>query len=62
MSVYEAAEYLGVPVAQLIRWAGFGVGPAYTGHPLAPKRMEYQQVDLDRWKAAKIQNGRLQSA
>jgi hypothetical protein len=52
MTIYEASDYLGVPVAQLIRWAGFGVGPKYLGHPLAPQAMRYERADLDGWKNA----------
>ncbi len=49
MTIEEAAKYVGVPVVQLIRWAGFHVGPKFTGHPLAPKNMHYEQRDLDEW-------------
>jgi hypothetical protein len=53
MTIYEASDYLGVPVAQLIRWAGFRVGPKYLGHPLAPQAMQYERADLDSWKESK---------
>jgi hypothetical protein len=57
MSVEEAAKYLGVPPVQLIRWAGFHVGPPFVGHPLAPKTMHYDQRQLNAWKAARNQTG-----
>lgn len=54
LTLAEAAKYVGVPEAQLVRWAGFGVGPAYQGHPLVPKGMRYQRSDLDEWRDSKL--------
>jgi len=49
VSISEAASYLGVPRAQLLRWAQQSTGPKFVGHPLRPDRMEYSQQDLDNW-------------
>ena len=50
MNLSEAAKYLGVPQAQLIRWAGFNVGPSYvSGHPIAPQTLVYDKKDLEEW-------------
>lgn len=50
MGLHEASAYLGVPQAQLLRWAGNGVGPKHIGNPLVPKSMRYESRELDRWK------------
>lgn len=55
LTVEHAAAVLGAPRAQLIRWALQGVGPAYTGHPLNPNGMRYEQAELERWKSAQKQ-------
>ena len=47
----SAASYLGLPKAQLLRWAQQGTGPDHSGHPLRPDRMTYATSDLETWKA-----------
>lgn len=54
MPICEAAERLGVPRAQLERWALQGVGPKFNGHPMRPDRMEYGEAELLNWSRAKL--------
>jgi hypothetical protein len=51
--LYEASNYLGVPSAQLLRWAAQGVGPEFSGHPLRPKHIQYTRRSLDLWRQTK---------
>lgn len=46
MPIGEAADFLGVPQAQLRRWALQGIGPKFEGHALHPDRMQYSYDDL----------------
>lgn len=50
MSITQAAAYLGMPKAQLERWAVAGAGPAFSGHPLSPERMTFGVAELDAWR------------
>ncbi len=58
LSIHEASRLVGVPVAQLVRWAGFGVGPPFSGHPLTPNRMQYDADKLKEWKRDKADGTR----
>lgn len=49
LNLNEASDYLGIPEAQLVRWALQDVGPNFSGHPLRPDRLSYSQADLDGW-------------
>lgn len=53
LSLEEASAHLGVPAAQLLRWACQGVGPEFIGHPLRPKRMLYPMRSLEAWQREK---------
>lgn len=53
MSIAEASSYLGIPRAQLLRWASQNTGPKFHGHPLRPDHIEYTQDELDRWLESK---------
>jgi hypothetical protein len=51
LTIEEAAKVAGAPVVQLVRWAGLGVGPKFTGHHFNPRRMRYELADIEAWKA-----------
>lgn len=50
LNIDRAAAFLGLPVAQLVHWALQGVGPEFTGHPLRPHQMLYDEQDLEAWR------------
>jgi excisionase family DNA binding protein len=50
----EVANYLGVPVATLERWAYMGTGPKYRK---VGRHARYAWADVDRWLAAQESGG-----
>lgn len=56
----QASEKIGVPAAQLKRWACTNQGPRNAGNWLTPK---YEEADLEEWLASKERlNGQAKAA
>jgi excisionase family DNA binding protein len=49
LTTAEAAEYLAVPVRQLVQWRYLGRGPTYVK---LVRSVRYRRADLDAWLEA----------
>ena len=63
MTISEAAEHLGVPQAQLLRWAGwrlegYDYGPDFVGHPYSPGSLSYDPAEIDDWQSRSLERRR----